>query len=226
MSIESDYYWQSAQRLATVLGNCIAIEPDDSAGIRKIPPATMYAALSEMCRALSFMESDEVLYRRLADCNTQGLPEVKTYLHKTGLNIDELLTRFVQFEQAIIRDAKIDYDLGRIMIHAIKTKRKYLYEMFLSGKMIDINEVKHNVSAVRREVCAVAADYDLSDSRVGAFVWGRLFSIAGVKIAMNNAALIGSLIVGLGHLEFSLAVGAYMSEMAGGALMMLKPGKG
>jgi hypothetical protein len=223
MDIQDDYYWQSAQKLAQILGKCISIKPDDSLGLRKIPPETMHAALAEMCQTMQFMESDTILYKRLSDCNTQGPHEVKSYLKQTGMNIDELFSRFVQFEEAIIKDAKIDYDFGRIMIDAVETRRKYLYDTFLGNRAIDVKEIEKNVSAIRQEVCRVARDYEVSDRTIGSFIRGRLFSIAGAKIAVNNAALLGVFLPDLGHLDLALAVGAFMSEMAGGALMMLRP---
>lgn len=219
--IQSDYYWCSAQRLAVLLGECIRIKPNDTDTLQRIPSETMKAALSEMCNTLSFMESDAVLYNRIEQSKEHGPAEIRSYLNRTALNIDELFSRFLQFEKAVIRDTKVNYDFGVIMMEAVQTKGNYLRHAFLSEEAIDIREIKRNVSDVRNWVCKSSDTYGIDDGGgIGAFVWGRLLTIAGVKISSNNLVLGGMLIPG-GHWDISLAVAAYMSEMAGAALMML-----
>jgi hypothetical protein len=220
MTIQNDYYWQSAQKLAVVLGKCLSIGPDSIDELKRIPPTSMKTALSEMCSTLTFMEMDSVLYKRIAESKANGPNEVRSYLRQTGMNIDELFERFVQFEEGVIRDARINYDFGRIMMSAVKSKQKYLRAALLTGEDIDVPKIKQNVSDVKRWVCRVSHEYAQDDGTIGAFVWGRLLTIAGVKIAANNLVL-GGVLIPTGHLDISLSVAAYMSEMAGGLLMML-----
>jgi len=221
MIIEGDYYWQSAQRLAAILGESIRVKPDDERGLHKIPPNKMSAALSEMCNTLAFMEDDAILYERIAESKERCPGEVRSYLRKTGMSIDELFGRFIQFEQAVIKDIRINYDFGVIMMSAIKSKRTYLRAALLSGSAVDISEIKKNVSDARRWVCEVRKEYGHEDSKSGGFIWGRLLTVAGLKITANSLVLAG-VFIPTSHVDISLSVAAYMSEMAGGLLMMLR----
>jgi hypothetical protein len=224
MIMEGDYYWQSAQRLAAILGESVRVKPDDEQGLHKIPPSKMSTALSEMCHTLAFMEHDAVLYECIAETKERCPSEVRSYLHRTGMNIDEVFGRFMQFEKAVIKDTQINYDFGVIMMSAVESKRRYLRTALLSESSIDVSEIKQNVSDVRRWVCEVSDDYGQEEPRIGEFNWGRLLTIAGLKIAANNLVL-GGVFIPTGHVDISVSVAAYMSEMVGGLLMML-PSRG
>lgn len=217
--LQKDVYWQSAQQLSQILKESIRVSPGDADLILKVSSKQMREALQVMCQTLSFMEMDDVLYRRLEIAKRNGPGEVRAYLAEQKMNIDELFTRFLQFEKAINDDAKIDYDFGLLMLDSLISKQHLLQEAFVGNYSIEIDEIKRNVASVRQEVCKLLSNYRHDEGIIFGFIHGRVLSMAGVKIAVNNMALVGTFLLSQ-HVDLSVSVGGYMSEMAGGVLMM------
>ncbi len=220
--ITADPYWQSAQKLAAILKDAIAISPDNVAEIAKIPPQRMSEALDEMCKILSFMETDTLLYERIEEARKMCPEVVARHVEATGMSVDELFGRFMQFEQAVIKEASINYDFGRLMMAAVQSKREVLSKAFRNPDSVNVEQIRLNVVAVRKEVCRVAKDLGDTQKRVDGFIRGRLMTTAGVEISINNMVAAGVwLFVPDPTVSLPLSVGSYMSKMAGGIFAML-----
>ena len=220
----ADPYWQSAQKLSAILKDSIAIAPDREDAIRKIPPTQMFEALQEMCSILSFMAEDKVLYERIEEARRDGPKIIAEYLAHTGVSIDELFRRFMQFEQAVHMEAKINYDLGVLMMAAVQSKGSLIKKAFLDGSLIDVDQIRANVRSVRNEVCGVAKDFGDEMGRTNGFIWGRLLTAAGVEVSVNSAVAAGFFAVSPTPPALPLSVGSFSSKITGGIFAMLPSG--